>query len=590
MNTSNYEKILDEMKNTEPTVQDLQNSIGWLGYKNHEGFKEIAMNIAQVDEHIRTMSRKERKKLVHRGMAMMRNGHFVVLEVFDDGSQVAKECIFDVHGPWEVSLLKSKRQKNPENFFIKFANGNVVIGERKKLKPSYLYELFVKSGIAFNYLYSVTDVGKMLFEFFAPEIETTENVLIITDLPGWSTGRYFTKATFPFSKVKLFNSLPVNESYFYDGEITTIIIREYEKKLQAIEEDSERLVLTLFVYASVLSTLLVDASIPINKMLNIVVGDRTIMEEVESYFRVFKKTGSWIVDGSMKSKAFFDAYKNSKDEVFLVDFRNQKNSDSNVRKKLLYNQRTITDIVSGIRSFSEEIPAVGVVMISESLVVESHVVNLFWNNRMLNSTQEVKHDLNVVPVVLKNFICYIENNMDSIQRIFDKYRFANVKSDIAAFKAVCEIVNMFWNNYDVDFLEILHLSKSITIEEAFTNNFVDYDDLEELLISNFRENAKTLFFEKKNQKEHDKDSVIHNSDYIWVPSNVFNRFAEHHGLKKYLPQVLIALKEKGKLVTDSSGFTRKLQVAGKRSEYYQFRREFFNVMGLPDVVDLGKGV
>lgn len=49
------------------------------------------------------------------------------------------------------------------------------------------------------------------------------------------------------------------------------------------------------------------------------------------------------------------------------------------------------------------------------------------------------------------------------------------------------------------------------------------------------------------------------------------------------------LKEHGELVTDNSGFSRKIQVSGNGIESYQIRRNFFNSPGIVEIIDLAKG-
>ena len=61
------------------------------------------------------------------------------------------------------------------------------------------------------------------------------------------------------------------------------------------------------------------------------------------------------------------------------------------------------------------------------------------------------------------------------------------------------------------------------------------------------------------------------------------------GMMLHLNTVLLIFKRKGILITDRTGFSRKLQIAGNIVETYQIKRDFFNSPGVNDIVDLAKG-
>ena len=53
-------------------------------------------------------------------------------------------------------------------------------------------------------------------------------------------------------------------------------------------------------------------------------------------------------------------------------------------------------------------------------------------------------------------------------------------------------------------------------------------------------------------------------------------------------RILHEAREKRMLITDTEGYTRKMQIGGKRVEMYQFSRNALNVPGGAEIIDLTK--
>ena len=77
-------------------------------------------------------------------------------------------------------------------------------------------------------------------------------------------------------------------------------------------------------------------------------------------------------------------------------------------------------------------------------------------------------------------------------------------------------------------------------------------------------------------------------EYVYFPPFILEEMLKMDGLTSQRDEILMHLKSGGIIKVDAVGLTRRLQIAGERREYYQIQREFFNALGLPEIIDLAK--
>ena len=97
-----------------------------------------------------------------------------------------------------------------------------------------------------------------------------------------------------------------------------------------------------------------------------------------------------------------------------------------------------------------------------------------------------------------------------------------------------------------------------------------------------------MIYEKNDPREKNVYACFFNDEYLWIPPITLDIMLQNSGSPLHKSAILSELKITGDLKADTEGLTRKLQINGKRQEFYQFKREFFNVIGMADITNLGR--
>lgn len=83
--------------------------------------------------------------------------------------------------------------------------------------------------------------------------------------------------------------------------------------------------------------------------------------------------------------------------------------------------------------------------------------------------------------------------------------------------------------------------------------------------------------------------IYYNADTVWISPQILKMMLSKNGLLPEKTRLLHEAREKRMLITDAEGYSRKMQIGGKRVEMYQFRRNSLNIPGGAEIIDLAKG-
>lgn len=129
--------------------------------------------------------------------------------------------------------------------------------------------------------------------------------------------------------------------------------------------------------------------------------------------------------------------------------------------------------------------------------------------------------------------------------------------------------------------------KMSMIDEALKCELAFEDDLIGDFVNIVRKEVIRFSVRMKNHEAGDEKDIFYNDEFLWIPTKILHQMLVNCGAEREKNQFLEKLRRDGKMITDDGGLSRKLQVAGKRFETYQFRRELFNSPGLVDIAELG---
>ena len=83
-------------------------------------------------------------------------------------------------------------------------------------------------------------------------------------------------------------------------------------------------------------------------------------------------------------------------------------------------------------------------------------------------------------------------------------------------------------------------------------------------------------------------SIYISDNKVWIPVRILKNFLKESGLEDSRQSILLDLKSKGKLFTDSEGLSVRMQVDGVREEAFVFAIDIFEVIGRVPFESLGQ--
>lgn len=528
--------------------------------------------------------RKQRKKTIQAFVAVA-EGHFGLLEIYDDGTKKITDLALNLVPDFKICIFEMKGAKESGHYFgiYALAQDFWIIGKKEKISGKGLWEGFIKNGIRFNSQIPKSKIQVALYEYFMPQIYAAESKQIPA-LAGWFETEFWSAENFLFKENEGLNDLPIRKKFFYGYKDGQLQVEEYFEGIREIADWKNRVWSMIYPVGGMFSSLLSEAGITLEKYLNLVNFSGIPVRSLRRYFQVFNR-GRWA-----EQKVSVENILQMKDEVIILDSYGQEESEYKRKRKREICQGIAESVVDG-EMITEDgfIVSSPVAIISDRIIRGKRAINIFVDEdfyRRDNGQERTVSAQDETGVVFLHMVKHFENNYDELEHIFAEAE--NIEAKIKWLFCAYRICQSFWKSIGVNMQEMAGLPEIIDLQELLQENFSFEDDLTSDFVKIIRREAQNWIIIPKNQGKGTGDEIVYTEGFIWIPVKVLKKMLSNYGILDQRYQFLEELREKNCLVTDHQDISRKVQVAGKRYEAYQFHRELFYIPGMVDIVELGK--
>lgn len=577
--------------NDQELVQTLNNLGNQIGFNNQLLLDNVQAIASKAEYYVR----KGRKKQIGQNLIVSENSYLSIKKSFDDGSSDYIQISNILTG--KVSVYKLVfRGNNPKNFFaILFENEDIFItGIIEKLSPRYIFERFIMTLGPFLQGATQTLIANSLFEYFAPKIEHTNQKKIFPSLAGWDiNGDFFHADNFIFRGNTEFSGFPVFKKSFENANLTQGVIDTYFHEINNIFDEENRLLIALCPFQGIINSLFYEMGKHANFSLNFIDADPISQKEICALIKIFNRKSLIPITLDLSEKKLDGLLSTSNDEVIICDARYLGYSNT-FQKKIKKNQKKVINATNGRRSMNSEnegISNFSCVLFSDERILEYGVKNIFVGDDFFREKPStfMFMENKVMEALFSNFIPYVRKNLEIIWEIMIREKDKNGDIQKTA-ESVYEILTLYWEEKGISFSEKINLSNPQIWKKIIDDEIYNDEEILGLFIEIFRKQTKNICaIEKKRNAEYHPYSIYYSEEYIWIPTEIFRKILANEKMFTRLNNLLQMLKEHGELVTDNSGFSRKIQVSGNGIESYQIRRNFFNSPGIVEIIDLAKG-
>ena len=582
--TENHRNMYDESMLREMGYMNAQ--IGQGNAILQQGFQEIQRSIGQV-------KRKQRKSLLNTSVAVMQNGEIALAETYDDGSQKLLPLMLNVRGSWRVYRIKFRFIEQKKNYFaIYFLESSFwIIGDIAKNTEGGLYDYFIRGNVKFASNLSKSKIKRALFEKFGPEIDLCRDTFSFPELAGWN-GEYFVTAdNFAFPVTKDFPDLPVQKKHFdYIIAENNCFVR-YVEAMKGIKDMKLRAMLFSFPLSALLATIFKEEGFKIPVVLNFIADDERFLEIICGFFQIYNRQ-------EVEFISLDDTYANlgkniveAKDEIPIFFTPNYIDMEGYRRRKVAENfDRVIYSYFhpSSMKSKTES-PAHALVFVSDRVIRNKNVLDVFVEKSTMYDFEIIVNALSgsTMPEIFTAFIDFCEKNLSWVRNLIRAGKTGeDPKKEFG--KILRRLIVKFGEYVTFDFLKELNIDQ-VDFGSLFTEDEVSEENLSDILKNVIRK--EIVHFTAKSKKTADslQSTVIYfNEDTIWISPQILRTLLGKNGLLPQKIQILHEARDKGMLITDTEGYTRKMQIGGERVEMYQFRRNALNIPGGAEIIDLTK--
>lgn len=563
---------------------------------DHQQLMDGIINVGQrvirrvdiLDRKVEAAVRKPRRALMSTQIACLCDGRIVLIKSYDDGSNEAVPFIVNYSGPWKVSQIIIEENPMEKFWGISFRDNRYqIIGNIDKVNPAELYRLFVENQVVFSPNIKTETVKKLLYEALASEIKFTEDTLILSNRSGWLFSTYITKENFGFNKERVFSDFPVMHTLLpkieFESELCSLYLQELK---QVTRTKADRLMLLAFPYVCIMSSLLEKAGKKNRICLNLIPMETLDIRSVTTWFQELHKDEDPVISVQEKKKDIEKFLLSAGDEAVILDCRTGAGATSYIKKTVAERRDAYCSIIAGERVLQGSHNAkmrCGLVLVSDNQCRRRNVYNLI----ILDIQFTKKLSSKAFRQMLVEFVHYVEANFEVVEKIL-RWNFSKTTEVLRPLKAVSKVLKGFGEYIGVDIFSELELCEEINfaeIQEALQETEVSYT---EQFVNMFRRVADNFFFLPRDNATSGGYVIPFSDEFIWIKPDFMKAVLKCFKSENMLAPLLLEAKEEGNLLTDTEGLTRKLQINGKRSEFYQFKRPIFEREGCVDIIDLGK--
>ena len=576
-------------------LQNLSNYLYSLGQQIGMNNKLLLDNVNELIKKTERQNQKRRRKKTEDQLIVSGDLLLSMNRSYDDGSNVLFQVSNVLRGKNLVYTLDFQGLEETEKFGIFFEDDGIwVIGDKRKVRPSNLLDYFVKAAGPFCPGVPGAIIGTLLYNHWALIIEQTENRLTVPVLAGWHNGDFLHMGNFMFKKTADFPPIPVLEKEFPNIDLTEERLQIYFRELQKISRWKDRLLIALYPFVGILSSVFDEMHAQVDICLNFVEIDPMDRKIVCSWLKIFNRKTLLPRSLDMKETELRRLITRTNDELLIFDATSEAHETDYHRRKI---KKNVAAIIAGMKhqgNVTEEERVHGsyaCVFFSKDLMLEVDVQNIMLDSEFYKDDLQniifVEHQ--AMEATLSDFVSYVKKNMEKIWNVIMK----NMREKESAQHVIIsayEIVKGYWDEKGVNFSEMLKIPSAIGWANILGRSAYEDEELIEIFISSVRKRIRSFYaIEKKWEGDFKQGAIFYSLDHIWIPTKVMRMMLSKEGMVVHLNTILLILKRKGNLITDMTGFSRKLQISGNLVETYQIKRNFFNSPGFNDIVDLAKG-
>lgn len=551
-----------------------------------QGFQNIQRSIGQI-------RRKQRKCLVNTSVALLQNGEIALAETYDDGSQNLQPLMLNVRGDWQVYRIKFRYIAPKREYFALYFSdvGYWIIGDVGKNTERGLYDYFIRGNVKFASNLSESKIKRALFEKFGPQIDLCRNTFAFPELAGWNGESFVSAENFAFPVTKDFPCLPVLRKHFEffvagDGRFV-----RYVQAFQFIKNAKLRAILSAFPLAALTASIFAEEDFPIPVILNFIPDSERFMGIIGSFFQIFNRHEMKFISLDNTFSNLLKYMAEAKDETLNFSAPYYMNMEAYRRRKMTENLERIvySYFHPESRENGTESPAHGITFISGKFVKNKNVINVFVEKSMVEDFEKIGSVLSgsTMPEVFTAYISFVAKNLAWLRNlVHEEKKKGDPKQAFG--RILRRLMIKFSENVEFDFLRALKID-GIEFDSLFEHE-VSGDDLSELLVNAIRK--EIVHFPAQNKKIADTlqpTYIYFDADYLWISPQILRLMLGKNGLLPQKIQILHDARGKRMLITDTEGYTRKMQIGGKRVEMYQLSRNALNVPGGAEIIDLAKG-
>lgn len=551
------------------------------------GFESIQRRIGQVQ-------RKQRKTVMNTSVAVLQNGEIALAETFDDGSRILQPLMLNVRGSWQVYRIKFRYIESQREYFaIHFSeSGYWIFGDIAKNTEGGLYSYFIRGKVKFASNLSKSKIKRALFEKFGPEIDLCRDRFTFPELAGWNGGHFVTAENFAFPVTKDFPSLPVRRKHFdfFVGKGERFV--RYVRAMKEFMNTNLRAMLFAFPLASLIASIFDKEDFAIPVILNFLPDDDRFLEIICGFCQIFNRK-------EMKYIPLDDTFSNltkhiseAKDEILCFYAPRYIAMEGYRRRKVAENFDKIiySYFHPSLMKSRTESPAHAIAFVSDRAVKYKNVINVFLENEKVCDYKRINNALSgsTVPEVFTAFISFVQNNLEWVRNLIcSEKKGEDFEREFG--RTLRRLIVKFGEYAEFDFMKELNIDQ-VDFDRLFIGNEVSEDDLTEFLTNVIRK--EIVHFPAQHKKKADNlrpTYIYYNADTVWISPQILKMMLSKNGLLPEKTRLLHEAREKRMLITDAEGYSRKMQIGGKRVEMYQFRRNSLNIPGGAEIIDLAKG-
>lgn len=403
------------------TNEEMTKAIEALGYQIGANNQLLLQNVQAMIQKAEMQNRKRRRKKVGEVLLVSPGSFLKVSRLYDDGYIEATDLTQSLTGKYTVYTMDFQGREKSEMFGIFFENEGIwVIGNKRKVKPEYLLNCFIKTVDFLNPEIPRSVAGRVLFDFFAVQIEQTKRKIQVPVLAGWNGNDFLHKGNYKFHSGTEFPDLSVLKKEFPNVVLTREIIEIYFEEIGKINKWKNRLLIALYPFAGIMSSIFNSLGEAIDFCINFVEIGCIDRKRICSWLKIFNRNCMLPYNLDISNSDLEKLIMDANDEVLICD-ANWQDEISNYKKdkikkyvKKIINSMKRQGNLCGNKEFDSSFSCA---FFSGQKVLKRGVLNI-WADEELCQKEDVNSfaylEKQVMESVLNDFVIYAKSNLETI--------------------------------------------------------------------------------------------------------------------------------------------------------------------------------